>query len=66
MIKYKEGKNFDRLVGLGSALLYDYYLTSKHIFPKVQAPRSQEEIRKEVPKKPINRGFFHSTRRKMF
>ena len=49
-IKYKEDGNFDRIVGFGSCLLYDYYLTSKRIFPRVNK-RDREEVEEWKPKK---------------
>lgn len=67
MIKYKEGGNFDRIVGFGSALLYDYYLTSKHIFPR--APRRIEQEDKDTKKqanKPIRNKYFTPKRRNLF
>lgn len=49
-IKYKDGGNFDRIVGFGSCLLYDYYLTSKRIFPRTNK-RDREEVEQWRPKK---------------
>lgn len=50
MIKYKENGNFDRIVGFGSCLLYDYYLTSKRIFPRTNI-REKTESETHRPKK---------------
>lgn len=66
MIKYKSNGNYDRLVGFGSALLYDYYLTSKGIFPRVQTKQVREESRPESTNKPKPSSYFPTTRRGLF
>ena len=67
MVKYRDGKNYDRIIGLGSALLYDYYLTSKHIFPRMPKTQSEEDThKKKTVKKPTKSVYYAQTRRRLF
>lgn len=58
MIKYKEDGNFDRIVGFGSALLYDHYLTAKYIVPssKPQIKKGEQEKSKPIKNKYFRKG----------
>jgi hypothetical protein len=44
MIKFKPDGNFDRLVALGSCLIYDHYLTSHYIIPKALTKRENKNL----------------------
>jgi len=64
IIAYKLDGNFDRIIGFGSVLLFDYYLTAKGIFPKKPMERRKEDnnIQKE---RPTRNRFFTGKRYKL-
>jgi hypothetical protein len=66
MTKYKEGGNFDRIVGFGSCLAIDYYLTSKYITAKTNSKNTRKEQEGRQTQKPIRNKFYTDTRRSTF
>lgn len=65
MINYKPDGNFDRLVGFGSCLAIDYYLTSNYITPQTN---TQKNFQNQQPDKitPPRNKFFTNKRRSPF
>lgn len=51
IIGYKKDFNFDRLRSFGSCLMYDLYLTSQYISPKIARDRKDDYSTKPVRKK---------------
>lgn len=66
LIKYKTSGNYDRIVGFGSCLLYDYWLTSNYMMP--QATHKNQEIDKTQPKQVYKKSTspFRKTRNRLF
>lgn len=66
-INYREGGNFDRIIALGSALLYDFFLTASYIVPSnLEQQKNQEERKKKEKNTPPRNKLFANKKRRAF